>query len=100
MWYVRRIEESDFGCEERMPGEPLLVLVTLESDDGRSCQFEVTEEWLLHQEIEEGDEWPEDIDGPDPDSERAANMSVWMDNYMESLREMDEDIHGFGASLL
>ena len=34
MWYVRRIEEADYGCEERMPGEPLMALVTLERDDG------------------------------------------------------------------
>ena len=74
-----------------MPGEPLLVLVTLESDDGRLCQFEVAEEWLLHQEIEEGDEWPEDLDEADKDSGKAKMMSAWMDNYMDALREMDED---------
>lgn len=91
MWYVSRIEEADYGCEERMPGEPLLALVTLESDDGRECQFEISEDWLLHQEIEEGDEWPEDIDGPDKDSEKAINMSAWMDNYMDALRKMDEE---------
>lgn len=60
MWYVSRIEEADYGCEERMPGEPALVLVTLESDDGRECRFEVSEEWLMNQGIDEGDEWPED----------------------------------------
>ena len=42
MWVVSRIAEADYGCEERMPGEPLMALVTLESDDGRECQFEVT----------------------------------------------------------
>lgn len=35
MWYVRKIEEADYGCEERMPGEPLMVLITLESDNVR-----------------------------------------------------------------
>ena len=39
MWSVTRIDEADYGCEERMPGEPLLVLVTIESDDGRMCRF-------------------------------------------------------------
>lgn len=91
MWYVSRIEEADDRCEERMPGEPLLALVTLESDDGRACQFEISRDWLLYQEIEEGDEWPEDIDEPDKDSEKAINMSAWMDNYMDALREMDEE---------
>ena len=62
MWYVSRIEEADYGCEERMPGEPLMALVILESNDGRERRIEVSEEWLLRQGIEEGDAWPEDID--------------------------------------
>ena len=88
MWCVSRIEEADYGCEERMPGEPLMALVTLESDNGRECQFEVAEEWLCNQGIDEGDEWPEDIDGPDEAAEKAA----WMDNYMDALREMEEEL--------
>ena len=48
MWYVRRIEEADYGCEERMPGEPLMALITLEYDDGRECQFEASEDWLMY----------------------------------------------------
>ena len=91
MWYVRKIEEADYGCEERMPGEPLMVLITLESDDGRECKFEVAEDWLISQGIDEGDEWPEDIDEADEDSIKAKMMSAWMDNYMDALREMDED---------
>ena len=91
MWSVSRIAETDYGCEERMPGEPLMVLVTLESDDGRRCQFEVSEDWLIHQGIDEGDEWPEDIDAPDENSEKAKLMSAWMDNYMDALREMNEE---------
>ena len=78
MWYVSRIEEADYGCEERMPGEPLMALITLECDDGRECRFEVAEDWLLRQGIEEGDEWPEDIDAPDEASEKTDRMSVRM----------------------
>ena len=89
MWYVSRIEEADYGCEERMPGEPVLVLVTLESDDGRECRFEVSEEWLMTQGIDEGDEWPEDIDEADQDTEKAERMAAWMDNYLDALEEMD-----------
>jgi hypothetical protein len=39
MWTIARIEEADYGCEERLPGEPLMLLITLESEDGRilSC---------------------------------------------------------------
>ena len=68
-----------------------MVLITLESDDGRECQFEVAEYWLIAQGIDEGDEWPEDIDEADEDSIKAKMMSAWMDNYMDALREMDED---------
>lgn len=89
MWCVSRIEEADYGCEERMPGEPLLVLVTLESDDGRECRFEVSEDWLMNQGIDEGDEWPEDIDEVDPDTEKAERMAAWMNNYLDALEEMD-----------
>ena len=69
MWSVTRIDEADYGCEERMPGEPLLVLVTIESDDGRMCRFECAENWLLQQGIDEGDEWPEDIEQVEADRE-------------------------------
>ena len=90
MWYVRKIEEADYGCEERMPGEPLMVLITLESDDGRECQFEVAEDWLISQGIDEGDEWPEDIDTEDPDSTKAKEQAEWMENYYNALQELEE----------
>ena len=89
MWYVRKIEEADYGCEERMPGEPLMVLITLESDDGRECRFEVAEDWLISQGIDEDDEWPEDIDEPDVVAEKAHKMSEWMGNYMAALEELE-----------
>ena len=63
MWTIKRIDEADFGCEERLPGEPLMVLVSLESDDGRVIQFEAADNWLTVQELSEGDEWPEDMHG-------------------------------------
>ena len=91
MWNVSRIEEADYGCEERMPGEPLMALVTLECDDGRECQFEVSEDWLAYQGIDEGDEWPEDLDEADKDAKKAEMMSAWMENYLDALSEMDEN---------
>ena len=54
--------EADFGCEERAEDEPLRVLVTLESEDGRTLQFEVSDAWLTAQGIDEGDEWPDDVE--------------------------------------
>lgn len=73
-----------------MPGEPLMALVTLECDYGRVCRFEVSEDWLAYQGIDEGDECPEDLDEADKDSKKAEMMSAWMDNYMDALREMEE----------
>lgn len=89
MWYVKSITEADYGCEERMPGEPVMALVTLESEDGRVSRFEVAEDWLVNQGIDEGDEWPEDIDEPDVVAEKANMMSEWMENYMEALEELE-----------
>ena len=89
MWIVKRIDEADYGCEERMPGEPLLSLVTLECDDGRVCSFEMPDDWLRLQDIDEGDEWPDDIDKLSEEEKRADSQSEWMDNYLEALDEMD-----------
>ena len=89
MWIVKRIDEADYGCEERMPGEPLLSLVTLECDDGRECSFEMPDDWLRLQDIDEGDEWPDDIDKLSEEEKRAVSQSEWMDNYLEALDEMD-----------
>lgn len=90
-WIVSRIEESDFGCEERMPGEPLMVLVTLECDDGRTCRFEMADNWLINQGINEGDEWPEDIDEMDSETIKAGKMAEWMDSYYEEVAEYEDE---------
>ena len=87
MWIVKQLQEADYGCEERMPGEPLKTLVILESDDGRVCQFEVADEWLTNQEIEEGDEWPEDID-EDNLSEKVQLQNEFMNSYLEALESL------------
>ncbi len=90
MWTIFRIDEADFGCEERMPGEPLMDLITLESDMGETLQFEVSDEWLIMQELEEGDEWPEEIEEEDSDSEKAKAQAAWLENYYNALRELEE----------
>ena len=91
MWTVTRIDEADYGCEERMPGEPPTVLVTLQCDDGRMSQFECADSWLISMGIDEGDEWPEDTDAADAEQERAVNMSEWMANYYDALEELEDD---------
>ena len=89
MWKIVRIDDADYGCEERMPGEPLMVLVTIEREDGITMQFEVTEDWIELQTLEEGDEWPEEIE-EDPDTMHAAKQSEWMEGYYRALQELDE----------
>lgn len=90
MWRVSRIDEADFGCEERMPGEPLMVLVTIESDDGRTMQMECAEDYLIAFSIDEGDEWPEDIDEIEAQEARIKNMSDWADGYFEAVEKANE----------
>lgn len=89
MWTVVRIDEDDYGCEERMPGEPLMALVTVQSDDGRMEQVRMAEEWLQSQEIDEGDEWPEDIDEASMGLLRAESQMKFMDQYLEAIEEME-----------
>ena len=90
MWTVKRIDEADYGCEERLPGEPQLVLVTIEDDYGQIARFECPENWLINQEIDEGDEWPEDIEAIDKEIDSLSNMSQWTDNYFRAVEEMDD----------
>lgn len=90
MWIVKNIMEADFGCEERTDNKPLMVLVILESEDGRTIQFEAEDEWLIEQGIDEGDEWPDDVDSIENESKRALNMADFMANYYSAVEEMDE----------
>ena len=61
----------------------------MQSDDGRECRFEVAEDWLLRQGIEEGDEWPEDIEAIEGEQERINRMADWMENYYEAMQELE-----------
>ena len=90
MWSITRIEDADYGCEERLPGEPLMVLVTIEREDGVILQFEVSEDWIMMQGLDEGDEWPEDVEAENPNDINAANQAEWLENYYCALEEMEE----------
>ena len=90
MWIIKHVMEADFGCEERADNEPLMVLVTLESDDGRVIQFEAEDAWLKNQKIDEGDEWPEDVEPLIAEDDKASNMNDFMNNYYSAVEEMDE----------
>lgn len=90
MWIVKHIMEADFGCEERSDDEPLMVLVTLESDDGRVMQFEAEDAWLTEQGIDEGNEWPDDVEALIVEEDKASNMTDFMNNYFAAIEEMEE----------
>lgn len=90
MWTISRIDEADYGCEERLPGEPLMLLITLENEAEEVIQFEVAENWIEMQGLDEGDEWPEDIETEDEETVNAENQARWMENYYRALQEMEE----------
>jgi hypothetical protein len=90
MWTIARIDEADYGCEERLPGEPLMLLITLKSEDGAVIQFEVAENWIEMQGLDEGDEWPEDLENEDPDDMKAAGQAQWMERYYRAIQEMED----------
>jgi hypothetical protein len=89
MWTITKIEEADYGCEERLPGEPRMLLITLESEDGAEVRFEAAENWVEMQGLDEGDEWPEDL-GEDSDDRMAAEQAEWMEGYYRAIQELEE----------
>ena len=90
MWTISRIDEADYGCEERLPGEPLMLLITLENEAAEIIQFEVAENWIEMHGLDEGDEWPEDIEAEDEEAVNAETQSKWMENYYRAFQEMEE----------
>ena len=74
-----------------MPGEPLTLLVMLESDTGEVAQIEVADQWLTFMNIDEGDEWPQElIDGESILQNKCIKQSEWMDSYLDAIEEMHE----------
>lgn len=57
MWIVKRILEGDYGCEERMPGEPKNAIVYLVDENGNVVQKLVDDDWLYENDVVEGSEW-------------------------------------------
>lgn len=58
MWIIKRIDEDDYGCEERMPGTPRRVLITLQNEKGEERTFKYNEEFIDKNNLKEGDVWP------------------------------------------
>lgn len=55
IYKVLRIEEEDYGCEERLEGQPLLVRVTLEKEGGEVFWVKQKDDLLYERNINEGD---------------------------------------------
>ena len=60
-WTVKRIQEDDYGCEERSEDAKVKVLVTLVDESGQERLIQVEDEWLYANGIDEGDRWPSGI---------------------------------------
>lgn len=54
-YIVKRIQEADFGCEERPVGIGAMVLLRLRDVAGHEIDLEVPDADLLAQDINEGD---------------------------------------------
>jgi hypothetical protein len=59
-WTVKRIQEGDYGCEERSAEERNQVIVTLENEDGLTRQLTADDDWLYTMGIDKGSLWPEE----------------------------------------
>ena len=57
-WTVKRIQEDDYGCEERLEDAKVKVLVTLVDENGQERLIRVEDEWLYANGIDEGGRWP------------------------------------------
>ena len=60
-WKVKRIQEDDYGCEERQEHEKTKVIVTLVDKNGQERQIRVEDDWLYAKGINEGDLWPDTL---------------------------------------
>ena len=58
-WIVKRIQDADYGCEERLEGEKTKVIVTLVDTAGRQRELMAEDDWLYENGIDEGCSWPE-----------------------------------------
>ncbi|SEA55736.1 hypothetical protein SAMN02910384_01750 [Pseudobutyrivibrio sp. ACV-2] len=54
-YIVKRIQEADYGCEERPEGYQFQVLLRLCDETGQEIDMEVADAELLAKDINEGD---------------------------------------------
>lgn len=61
MWKATKILEGDYGCEERMPGEPKNVIVYLADESGNEIQKLVDDDWRYENDIVPGSNWEYEV---------------------------------------
>ena len=61
-YIIKRIQESDFACEERPDDYKATVVLTLRSDAGDEIEMEVLDDDLYKRNINEGDWVSFDVD--------------------------------------
>lgn len=52
---IRIDEDLDFGCEERMAGNPVMAVVTLQDSTGKQTVVRQPDQMLYDRQIEAGD---------------------------------------------
>ena len=61
MWKIKHIFDGDHGCEEHSENENPKVTVTLVNENNEKKIISVEDKWLMDNNLDEGDEWPENL---------------------------------------
>ena len=61
MWKIKHIFDGDYGSEEHSESENPKVTVTLVNENNEKKIISVEDKWLMDNNLDEGDEWPENL---------------------------------------
>ena len=89
-WKIKRIQEDDYGCEERPQNEKITVIVTLVDENGMEKQLRVEDDWLYAEGIKDGKkELPPVCPFPKEDAflsgESGRALYIWQGSLGEAL---------------
>ncbi|WP_288683612.1 hypothetical protein [uncultured Eubacterium sp.] len=59
MWKIKHIFDGEYGCEELSKDEGPKVSVTLINEENEKKIVSVEDKWLIENNLDEGDAWPE-----------------------------------------
>ena len=57
MWKIKHIFDGDYGCEELTQNDRTKVTVTLINENNEKKILAVEDQWLIDNDLDEGDEW-------------------------------------------